>query len=308
MSESALKRILVVVGVLVAAWLIVTLLRSPVGTGDGDPGPLADLVASLDPDRVQELRFVQPDDTIRLSRTDGVWSVNGHPADSARIARFWSDLAGARVTGPVARNPSNHPRLGVAADSATRMVARTAEGEEVTLLVGESGPSRPSAYVRLPDRDPVHVVHADLRGAAAREADAWRDRTVVRVDTSRVRRLVLSRPEGDVTLDRPDGLWVLDDGTPGDSAAVQGILGALAGLRATGFAPDTASLDAAGRTLVALDRAEDTLTVLSLAEMEPAGALLRARDDPTIYELTSYQVGRLFPEPDALRGGAGDGG
>lgn len=309
MSERALKRILGAVGVLVAAWAIVALLRGPAdGPAGGDAGPVGDLLASLDPEGIQEVRFFRPGDTIRLARSDGAWTVNDRPADSSRVARLWSDLSEARVTGPIARNPANHPQLGVAADSATRVVFRTTDGEELTLLVGESGPSRPSTYVRLPDRDPVHVVHADLRGTARRDLDAWRDRAVVRVDTSRVRTVVLDRPGEDQTLSRSDGGWSLGDGAPADSAAVRGILGALANLRATGFGPDTVSLDEPDRRLVALGEGDDTLTVLSLTDMEQPGSRVTARGNPTIYELTTYQVGRLFPEPEALRAGSGDGG
>ena len=308
MSEQTLRRILVGVGVLVVASVLVVVAGDGGDAGEGGAGAVAELLEDLDPDRIRELAFSEDGDTLRLRLVEGTWRVNGYRADSARIAGFRESLAEARVTGPVARNPSNHARLGVSADSAARLVVREEDGEERILLVGQSGPARPSAYVRVPDRDAVHLVHVDLRGAVARSVEGWRDRTIVRLDTARVRTLILSREGGDETLHRRDAGWSLDDGTQADGETVRGILGALAGLRATAFAPDTASLGQADRRLAALGPDGDTLTVLSLAGMELPGARIRARESPTIYELTTYQLDRLFPEPETLRGGSGGGG
>lgn len=310
MSEKTLKRILVGVAVLVVAYAGVALLQRTTGSGSGGDSALGDLLASLEPDAVEEVRFVRLQDTIRLSRSGEAWSVNGRTADSSRVARFWNDLAEARVTGPIARNPANHARLGVAGDSAVLVVFRTSDGQTRELLVGESGPSFPSSYVRLPDRDPVHVVHADLRGAARRNLESWRDRTVVRIDTARVRIIALRRDGTEQTLTREGGAWRVD-GAPADSSAVQDLLGALVRLRSTGFAPDTVELASPDRTLVALGQGGDTLTALSLVETEGSGYRGRARGDDTVYELTSYDIGRLFPEgieADTTDAGAGDGG
>lgn len=304
MSERTLKRILVGVAILVVAYGGMVLLRSPMGSGDEDGGPLADLLGSLDPEAVEEVRFVRPEDTVRLTRSEEGWTVDGNPADSARLAQFWSDLSGAEVTGPIARNPSNHPRLGVAADSAARVVIRTSDGETHEMLVGESGPSFPSSYVRLPDRDPVHVVHADVRGAARRNAESWRDRTVVQVDTAAIREITLERDGGARTLARDGDAWRVN-GTPADSSAVQGILDALVRLRSTGFAPDTVQLESVDRSLVALGEGGDTLAGLSLAETEGSGYRARAQGSATVYELTSYDVERLFPDSIAADGDGG---
>lgn len=309
MSERTLKRILAGVAVLVAVYAAVALVRNgPGGAGEEGGGAVGELFSSLDPESVEEVRFERPDDTLRLGRSGDRWTVNGHPADSARVAGFWSGLEDARVGAPVARNPANHERLGVG-EGAVRVVFRTGDGETREILVGDVGPAPPSAYVRLPGADAVHVVHADLRSPARRSLDDWRDRTVVRVDTARVRTLALvgdGGGEGETrTLTREDDGWSLE-GAPADSAAVRGILGALANLRATGFAPDTAEIGEPGRRVVALDAGGDTLAVVSLAEREEPGYHVLARGDSVVYELTTYQGGRLFPEPDALRADPGE--
>lgn len=297
MSERALKRILTAVAVVVAAYAVVTLVRggpsSPAAEGTE---ALRETLTSLEPEAVEAVRFVRDGDTVRLSREEGSrWTVNGHRADSATVARFWNQLGEARVGSVAARNPENHERLGVTEDAAARILFDGREGETSEILVGEPGPTGRSAYVRFPDRETVHVVHGDLRGAARREVDAWRDRTVLRVDTARVESVELVREERTDTLRREDDSWSVD-GAAADSAAVRGLLGALARLRASGFAPDTATLDA-DRRLVARGSAGDTLGLLELAEGQGSNLRIRAEGDPVVYEISSFEGERLFPDP-----------
>lgn len=296
MSERALKRILTVVAVVVAAYAVVALVRGgPSSPADEGTEALRELLTSLEPDAIEAVHFVRGGDTVRLARENGSrWTVNGHRADSATVARFWNQLGEARVGTIAARNPENHEALGVTADAADRVLFESREGETSELLIGEPGPAGRSAYLRFPDRETVHVVHGDLRGAARREVDAWRDRTVLRVDTARVQSVELVRDEGTDTLRREDGAWSVG-GAPADSAAVRGLLGALARLRASGFAPDTATLDA-DRRLVAAAASGDTLGLLELEEGEGSTLRIRAEGDPVIYEISSFEGGRLFPD------------
>lgn len=297
MSERALKRILTAVAVVVAAYAVVALVRGgPSSPDDEGTEALRGLLTSLEPDATSAVRFVRGGDTVRLAREDGSrWTVNGHRADSATVARFWNQLGEARVGTVAARNPENHQRLGVTEDGAARILFDGREGETSELLVGEQGPAGRSAYVRFPDQETVHVVHGDLRGAARREVDAWRDRTILRLDTARVQSIELVRDGASDTLRKEDGGWSVG-GTPADSAAVRGLLGALAQLRASGFAPDTATLEA-DRRLVAEGSSGDTLGVVELAEGEESTLRIRAEGDPVVYEISSFEGERLFPDP-----------
>lgn len=308
MSERALKRILAAVAVVVAAYAAVALVRGgPSTPADEGTEALRALLSSLDPAGLDEVRFVRDGDTVRLAREGAErWMVNGHRADSATVARFWNQLAEARVGGVVARNPDNHDRLGVTDAAAARVTFEPSDGSGSSeLLVGDPGPTGRSAYVRVPGEETVHLVHGDLRGAARREVDSWRDRTIVRVDTSRVQSIELVREEGADTLRREDGAWRVGEATA-DSAAVRGLLTGLARLRASGFAPDTVSVDPVERRLVATGSGTDTLAALDLAAADGSRFLVRAEGDSIVYEISSFEQGRLFP--DELAADQTDGG
>lgn len=297
MSERALKRILAAVAVVVAAYAVVALVRGGPSTPAAEgTEALRALLSSLDPAGLDEVRFVRDGDTVRLAREGaGRWVVNGHRADSATVARFWNQLAEARVGGVVARNPDNHGRLGVTEEAAARVTFEPSDGSGSELLVGDPGPTGRSAYVRVPGEETVHLVHGDLRGAARRGVDSWRDRTIVRVDTSRVQSIELVREEAADTLRRGDGAWRVGEATA-DSAAVRGILTGLARLRASGFAPDTASVDPVERRLVATGSGTDTLAALDVANADGSRFLVRAAGDSVVYEISSLEEGRLFPD------------
>ncbi|HSR41466.1 MAG TPA: DUF4340 domain-containing protein, partial [Longimicrobiales bacterium] len=182
MSERALKRILVLAAVIAIAYLAARVLGGGPSAPD-DGGPLAELLSGLESEAITAVTFVRPADTVRLERSDGGWTVNGFPADSGAVAGFLGGLAGSGTGGVVARNPANHARLGVAEDSAVALTISREGGDDLTLLVGDAGPSFPSVYVRLPGQDPVHLFQGRLRSPARRSVDQWRDREIVALDT-----------------------------------------------------------------------------------------------------------------------------
>lgn len=300
MTERTLNRILITVGTLVVIYLGATLLRGDPGGSDPGNGPAA-LLEAVTPERVEAVRFVEAGDTVRLERGDRGWTVNGLRADSATVEGFWSELTDARSGGPVARNPENHRRLGVTEDDAAHVVFRLEDGEERELLVGASGPTYPSAYVRLPDEDVVHLLHGQVRGAVTRDPDGWRDRTIARVDTSRVDRVEVRAPAGSYALERSEAGWSVD-GAPADSAAARRLVGGLASLRASGFVPDTVNLPEPSHRVVALEASGDTLLSLAMEREEGAyRARARAAGDSTVYEVSASLVERLAPDPAGLR-------
>ncbi|HEY8483975.1 MAG TPA: DUF4340 domain-containing protein [Longimicrobiales bacterium] len=295
MSRKTLQILLGVVGAL----LVVYGVTVAVGPRTGSPAradALASAIESIDPKRVTAIRFYGPGDTVELRRGDRGWLANGYPADSGLVAMLWEALEEARVGQLVARNPANHGRLGVAEDSARVAEFDRGSGEPVRLLVGREGPSYPSVYVRLPGRDEVYLLHADLAPAARRSLTQWRDRTIVRVDTARVNRIEVEREGGRYVLARENGRWTLD-GSAADSLAVSNLLRELALLVASDFAPDTARLpERKVRTVTALGAAGDTLARLTFGEGDARGWWVRVAGTETLYQIPAWQADRLAPE------------
>lgn len=317
MSERTLKRIVLVVALLVFGYGLVTIIRSGLDPDDGDGGSDSDLarvVSELEPSSVDRVLLVDGGDTVRLAREEGRWTVNGFRADSGRVARFWNALTEEDPGDPVVRNPDNHSRLGVTGEQARRIVITTADGERHEILVGDSGPSYPSVYVRTAGSDEVHLLQSSLSVSAGQSVTTWRDHTIVRVDTSRVQEVEVTTPTDGYTLSRADGDWTVDGARVTDAQA-RNLLGGLSRVLASDFYPEegtwpesvTDAEDTTERRLVALASPDDTLTALTIRGSEDAGLAVRVAGDSTVYEIAPFDIGRLFPPRGSLLGEGGNG-
>ena len=300
MSKRALKRILVTLVVLVGLWGLSSLASSrrgasPPATGGG----VAAALEGLEGANVESVRLDGPLATLTLERSGGAWTVNGYPADSVALDRLWNALENAEVGGLVATNPANHGRMGVSSDSAWAVEVTRTGGAVSTVLVGNSGPTFPSAYARLPGHDSVVVVGGDLRSAVARGLVAWRDKTVLRTDTAALARIVIEADDGTHALERPDSLWTVN-GEEADALAVGNLVRELNRLVATGFAEDLDDeAEADPRRVTAFDAAGDTLATVEIAG---TGSTLQARvpGDDVVYEVPEWRVNRIVPTLETL--------
>lgn len=259
MSERALRMVVIVVAGLVLVYAASAMFARSSSTGDGSmEGALADALAGVRDAELVAVRVHRPDgEQLELNRAASGWTVGGYAADSAAMDRFETALAEASIVQLAAVNPVNHERLGVDSTAFT-LELEDAGGAVITLLVGETGSTAGTVYVRLPEQDETFAVSADLRTPVARSAYDWRDRTIVHVDTAAVARIAITRAGATYALERADSSWQLDGDAAAD-AAVNGILAELADLQAQGFAPEGTELGEPERTLTALDTQGTTL-------------------------------------------------
>ena len=299
MSERTLKTILGALGILVVLWLGSILLSGRRGGGPAPDRGIASLFEGLDETTVSAVRIVGPDQTVALERSSGVWTVNGNPADSSTMTRFWDALLEAEVGGVVANNPSNHERLGLSADSAWTVDFTLADGGMASVLVGKTGPIFPSGYVRLPDQDAVVVVSGDFRPTVILSITQWRDKTILRVDTAAIARVVVETDEGIHVAERSDTTWSVD-GEPANANTMRSVLDELANLVALGFVEDGEALEENPRRVIALGAEVDTLGIVVVT----GGAATRHARTPgsaTVFEIPIFRADRITPAIEALR-------
>jgi hypothetical protein len=302
MSEKGLKVLSVTIGVLVVIWLAVSLLSGRGGGGGAPPDALAGFFRGVTPESVTAVRFKGPesDVPVELKRSGGRWTVNDYRADSSAVARFWESVATVEVGSLVGSNPANHPRLGVAADSAWTLDVETPDGAR-NLLVGKSGTRYGTTYVRLPDAEGVYLLEGGLRPVITRSLDEWRNKQVARVDTSAVQTVEVEGDGGGWTIRRADSSWVMADGSPTDGATVRSLLGELARMDASGFYGIQDSLPPLGGSVRAMDQAGDTLLLLDIGSGE-GDRWARVEGDSIVYRIPSWRAIRVLPELSTLRG------
>lgn len=299
MSERTLRRIVVALAGLCILYILVAVLGRGSGAAAAD-GAIESILEQMRDDTADVIRITSPQGETAELRLDQTWTVNGMPVDSAAVQRLIRALQEARVGSLVSTNPGNHPRLGVSTDSAWTL--ETQHGDRTTkLLIGRAARRFNTSYIRLPDDDATWELESELRAAAAKPVADWRDRVISRVDTARVNSVVITRDGQTYTLARADSAWRLGD-DKADSMTVANVLGELARLEATAFAPDTATFDGTDRrTVTALAAAGDTLIHIEFAGREYIWRARRAADS-TLFDVPSYRVDRIAPRREDASG------
>jgi len=293
MNERTLKSFVVGLVVLIGIWVATLVLGGTGGTPAAESG-VPEALAAVDAASLSSISIVTPrGDTIDLVRTGGRWSANGYPADTAAIARVRGALEEASVGSVVATNPDNHARMGVGADS-TWTVAMEGGGATTTFLIGDTGPSFSTAYVRVVDEDPVVLVEGGLRGALARPLNDWRDRTIFRVDTARVTRIRVERDPGGTVIERGEDGWTID-GESARETTVQNLLREAVRFAGSGFKDPDAPLFEGNERRTVLEDAEGA--VLAEVRFLGNGTTQHATvpGSEMVFEVQNWKADRLTP-------------
>ena len=295
-----------VLAMLLAGWL---LMRDE-GT-DEDHHDGLDLGALVDPE-VAYIHIAPPGGPpIELQRRAGGWTVNGYPALDSLVEATLAGLDTLRPGRLVARNPASHERLGLTAETGTRVSLGPTDGPAAEFLVGESGVD--GRFVRLADADAAYVLPAELMDPFTGSLNAWRDFLIARVDTTNLRRIVIRRGDrGRVELSRaaesPSG-WTVG-GADADTAVMRTYIETLANLEATGFPADSFVFAADFENPLAVvelysgderARAPDTALLFSTGLDHP-DVLVRRADDPIVYAIGRTRANLLTARAEHLRG------
>lgn len=226
----------VIFGVLAALVLVLVALQM-----SGTDGPRSsdglDLAKMIDGETTL-IRVVSLDrgDTVHLEFARGAWSANGYPADTSQIRELMDGFDAAPAGRVVARSPESHERMGVTEERARRFEIGPTDAPAAVLLIGASGSD--GRYVRIPNETEVYSVSNEAMRMLDMPAVFWRDRQIAAVDTASVSAITIRSGTGQVAMERTPRGWNVE-GSPADPAAMDGLLGALADLQASGFPPDS---------------------------------------------------------------------
>lgn len=301
MSEKTLRMSLYFLAAVTALYLLVTVLGRGGGGGvEGDPA-LAGVLDALDADDLERIEIAGPEsadarETLLLVADGDDWTVNGFEADSGAVSRLLRAVDDVEVASVAATNPANHERLGV--DDANAWTLSFGD-EDARVLLGKAGTRFRTAYARLPGADQASLIRGDLRSAAARPLLDWRNKVVLEADTAAVAAIHVARGGQEWRYERQDSSWTVDGEEAGETK-VRDILRELAGLRATGFAPEDAerpSESAADRTVRAVDADGNDVAVLWLTEQE-GNFRAATPDSPYVFEVPTFRADRVAPEGD----------
>ncbi len=212
-----MKKVLILLGVVAALGLLLYLVpkqedRVSSGSATPDvilPGINAETVKKIYIDRPNKARvilFKEGDEW----RTD-IPGMGVFPAETQNIDELFKLMADSRIVKQISNNPANHGTFDV--DDAKGIgISFLADADRMLgeIIVGKLAFNFRSNYVRLKGANEVYELGGDLRRLLDRDADAWRDRTLVRIEPAQIAELTFQNPADPkpFTIKRsPDGPW-----------------------------------------------------------------------------------------------------
>ena len=295
MSSKTLRASLYFLGAVTALYVLVMLL-----TGDREAvapdSRLAAALAAIDTQRLTRVEFTHTSGDILLEKEGDDWTVNGYRTDTAVVQRFLRAIGDAEVQEVAATNPDNHEALDITPDSARKMV--TSGG--VTILFGKHARRPRTGFARMPDSDTVRYVRGDLRYTVGRNEFEWRDKVMLRADTSAVATLRVTRDGTTTSYERRDSIWSVngEEADPGTvSSTIADMLRELAEMRASGFEPrDAERPEEPDRSLRALDEDGNELVSVLLVD-NTVNYIASSPSTPYIFQVPKFRADRIAPEP-----------
>lgn len=237
--------------VLVAAWVLTRLFRTP--TLDSN---LRKELVSLDTAAVTEIRILPSnarESVIKLTRAGNKWTVEKDQkkfdadASSARnVLELMGKLQADRM---VSRKKEKWESFNVG-EKSTNVSFFKGTDQLANVHIGKSGFNQstggmygggPYTYIRLSDEDEVYVVNSFLESTLNRPFSDWRDRSFLRIPKDLITKVAFTYPaDSSFVIEKKDSVWV-SAGRSLDKAKVEMFLGQLSSKNlnafAEGFAP-----------------------------------------------------------------------
>ncbi|OLC54743.1 MAG: hypothetical protein AUH92_03420 [Acidobacteria bacterium 13_1_40CM_4_69_4] len=188
---------------------------------------------------LKAVRIKNANGEFRLEKQGDAWKLTAPlqaDADKEAIEGLLSSLDYARVERRLGKEIARK-QYGLDPPKTSLTIETASSGGAPTLAIGESNPIGGTYYALLPGSDEVAVVSSSLGEVAKKDLLTLRDKSLLTLDSWKVKRLSLERGRETIRLEKPDEGWVIRQPVeaPADGPTITDLLNALQNLRASGF-------------------------------------------------------------------------
>ena len=199
--NSGTLRLLGVIVALLAAWLIIVEMNGDKGADQNGNLLFPGLRATIN--EIGTLSVTRSgENTVVVSNATGQWVVaarDGYPADIGRIRDVLLAMADARVVEAKTADPALHGRLGISspdvAGSKGILVVAATDDVSFALVFGNASQGN-YRYARKADEDQSWLI--DQNPDIPSSPGEWLDPDIIDIDSSRVKTLTISHPDGEI--------------------------------------------------------------------------------------------------------------
>ena len=237
MKQSTNKILLIVLVILLSAFVVTKVYRSPARESNLD----AD-VFRIDTSRVEFIEVRQPRKSeLTFRKGDSTWTIE-QENKSASLSSFQLDellksMNNVRPERLVSRKKENWSEYQVGDSSAILLTAYTADMEKLaSWCIGKQ--SAGNTYMRAEDEEEVYLVEGNIRTGVGKDFNEWRDKSFLRIDKSFIDRVSFQYPaDSGFVIEKVGEAWMIND-KKADSLKVQNYIGKLQSKNLNSFADD----------------------------------------------------------------------
>jgi hypothetical protein len=200
-------------------------------------------IAEVSAGEFTKLQIDHKGSSISLVKKDERWQLppQAYPADPVRMEGILSTLATLKMTA-LASESRDYQRYELDDDHKIRVRAWTGDRIRRDFELGKAAPSFRHTFVKLADDHRVFHARDNFRRKFELDATGLQDKTALELTPASIKSFVISAAAVDTEFSRRDSddekalpEWQRSDGEAVDRAAVEKLIGALAGLKHQGF-------------------------------------------------------------------------
>ena len=293
MKQSTNKILLIVLVVLLSAFVVTKVFRSPARESNLDTD-----VFRIDTSRVEIIEVRQPgNNELTFRKGDSTWTIE--QADkSANLASIQLDnllrtMNNVRPERLVSRKKETWNEYQVSDSSAIRLTAYTGDMDELaTWHIGKQ--SAGNTYMRSEDQEEVYLVEGAIRSGVDKDFNEWRDKSFLRIDKSFIDRISFQYPaDSGFVLEKEGQGWMIND-HEADSLKVQNYIGRLQSKDLSGFADDFSPSSQPDITVELSSNAVPHAVIKAWKTSEGGAWILNSALQPGVYFEDSVFFNDLF--------------
>lgn len=221
------KILIIILAVLVAAFVLTRLFRSPARETNLDVSTLSIDTASID--QVKILPAIDNRKEIRLMKEGNAWKVTREQvtaaADKNRIRTLLGKLASMKPERIVTRKKEKWNDYQVSDTTGTAVIALAKNAEVARFTIGKDQMN--VTFVRKDDDEEVYAVAGANASSFNQKFDDWRDQTFLRIDIDKISKITFTYPaDSSFVLSKKEKSWTVNN-MPADSVKTESYLNKL---------------------------------------------------------------------------------
>lgn len=241
---------------------------------------------------------------ILLSKKADGWQVASYTANIVQVKDFFSSLKDTEVISLVSKNPENQKEYEVSSDSGTLVMLSGQKGDK-SIIVGKEGSQLNSFYVRAINSFSVYWVKGSLFQKVTQTTSDWRDKTVLTLDKSKIRKIVVDGVK-QFTLTGADSNWkvaVLSQEKEIPASQSAAFLDSLTNIQASGFTDEKEKQEFIQSTKTSVtvfgDKEEKIVQILMV--MKDSNIWVQVSGNTEVYKVVASNLAPILNGSESLK-------